>query len=267
MDTITAVKRVPHFFALTVIALSLSALALVSCASSPDRYRGSLSDAMDKARDDNEGSRSVPDYPIRGDYPDDEPDGPYVEASGTPLFAPGEEGGLIFGVRGATVHLSSEAWDADFDGDICAGVGGDEAEFLFYAGVHVADPLPGSGADASIDGSVGFLRGGGELRWFPFPERTYFSPHLDVGMAGFTMGWTFKNPLIAGNETIESDNLGGLILSAGAGVYLARFKHFELGFRVVPEVYLYGDTTSEGFLNDFFAPYGIVKLSWEAYFR
>lgn len=267
MDTPKSGKRRPHYRALPVIVGAFALFALVSCASSPDRYRGSLSDAMDKARDDNEGSRSVPDYPVRGDYPQDEPEGPSVEDSSVPLIAPGEDGGLVFGLRGASVSQSSEAWDASFDGDICAGVGGDEGEFLFYAGVHVADPLPGSGADESIDGSVGFLRAGGELRWFPFPERTYLSPHLDVGMAGFTMGWTFKNPLIAGNETIESDNLGGAILSVGAGVYLARFEHLELGFRVVPEVYLYGDTTSEGFLNDFFAPYGVVKLSWEAYLR
>lgn len=280
----------PDFTTFRPVSLAAGLLAalvlLASCTSSPDRYRGSLSDAMDKARDDNEGSRAVPDYP----YPerDDPPllppprrgSGKGIAVNPPSGDSPGEgeyseplvnletvDGSLCFGFRGAEDLASSDPWEGFFDGDLLLGISTAPGEALLYVGLRGADPLPGTRVAESLDEGVGFLRAGFELRWFPFPERTWASPHLDFGFGGFYMGWTFRNPLIAGGETIEGDNIGGGILSVGAGVSLIRAKHFEAGIRIVPEVYFYDEITSEGFSNDFFDPYGVVKLSWEVLFR
>lgn len=263
----------------------LAALTLLSCASSPERSRGSLSDAMDKARDDNEGSRGVPDSPSRDDDPwgddsrdssrdrghgrNDDSGGGYGDSGSAdaPITLGDGTEGLCFGVRGAWDLASSEPWAAPLDLDLLLGVSGDEGEVVGYAGLRVVDPAETSAFAASIDDSAGILRAGVEFRWFPLPSLEYLSPHIELGLGGFTMMWTYRNALTAGDETIAGDSLGGLHVSAGAGISLARWSRAEFGVRLVTEAYLFGDTTGEGFVNDFFSPLGVVKIAGEVMLR
>lgn len=273
-------RRIRGRLALVCLSLAVSA-GLVSCSSVPDRDRGSLSDAMDKARDDNEGSRSVPDAPAGGG---DLPDGAWIvdppsrsprrgsvdaddETPSDPLVTGYQSDRLSFGFRGSYDLASSEPWSSPVDFDLIAGVSGENAAMLGYLGLRTVDPGEGSAFEASIEDSAGILRVGLQFRWFPFPGRQYLAPQLDVALGGFVMGWTYRNALTAGNDTILGDSLGGAHLALGAGVSLARWERAEFGLRVVSEAYLFGDKTDEGFDNDFFAPLGVVKLVGEVMFR
>lgn len=271
-----------------LVSVAVASVFLASCMSSPDRYRGSLSDGMDKARDDNEGSRSVPDYPMDdddddGDWfwgihvtddPDDSEDGyesdddeQYVPPE-TPVVFDGYAADRIsFGFRGASNLASSEDWSAPFDGDFLVGVSTEEAALIGYLGLRVMEPGESTPFAASIEDSAGLLRIGAQFRWYPLGFQTYMSPLVDFSIGGFTMGWTYRNALTAGNDTITGDSLGGLHVSVGAGVSLARWERAEFSVRIVPEAYLFSDMTDEGFVNDFFSPLGVVKLEAEVLFR
>ncbi len=70
-----------------------------------------------------------------------------------------------------------------------------------------------------------------------------------------------------GSDVITSDYIGGLLLGVGVGVDFFQGKIFSLGAQLIPELYLFGAETSEGFNNDFFDSYGTIRLTVEAGFN
>lgn len=275
-------RTIRHTTVLFCASLVLGAAILSSCATTPREDRGSLSDAMDKSRDDHEGSRRVPDRPRdpyprdpfpRDTYPDrrDRPDGRQTSGTDDDGDTSGAiepiNGEIFFGLRGGSSLAHTEDLERDADADLILGLGTERFDALLYAGFKAAEPIAGSDLDASIDGGLLFLRAGLEGRYLLFPETAFLSPYLGAGIGAFIMGWTFTNPLAAGTDLITGDSLSGCILSLSAGAYLARNDRVSLGVSIVPEVYLYDYVTAEGFDNDYFLPYSTVKIMGELLFR
>jgi hypothetical protein len=263
---------------LFVVLSAILVFCLLSCETVPDERRGSLSDAMNKSKDKNTGSRAVPEEPnpgygndpgrVPGTYPDFPSDSANQDNNGKSLSAEPFDSSLLFwGTRAGSTFSYSGDMGKDFDLDLVGGLALPNWEGLLYAGFKTVQPVAGSALDESVSGSLLFLRLGGELRYVPFDNREYFSPYLGAGVGGFIMGWEFQNALVGGSGKIYSDSLNGAVLSAAAGVYLVRNAHISLGVSVIPEVYLFGDLTSQGFSNDYFKPYSTIKFMGELLFR
>jgi hypothetical protein len=257
-------RMLPARAACTVIVLLVFAVLAVSCSTEPTHYRGSLSDAMDKSRDDYEGDRSVPDIPrpTEQKYPGEQQvygttQYPESYPSEGDSYEPTE---FWLGLRGGNGYYDSRDMEPLADGDIMAG--GEVSSNLevdLFAGFKVTRAVAGSALDESVKDSQLFLKAGLEGRYSPLPGWPVFSPYLSAGLGAFFMGWNFRNALSAGDDIITSDSITGLMVSVGAGMYLLRLEHFRVGISVQPEMYLFGLVTAEGFDNDYFDYYDAIK--------
>lgn len=244
--------------------MAFAALA-VSCSTAPAKYRGSLSDAMDKSRDDHEGDRSVPDLPRA---PEDAPPTQYPASdysgsiqsipAGDYAFGPSD---FWLGFRGGNGYYTSNDMEPLADGDIIAG--GEvspNVEIDLYAGFKVTRAVAGSALDASITDPLLFLKAGVEGRYSPFPGWLVMNPYLSAGIGSFYMGWNFRNALVSGADIIASDSITGFMMTVGAGVYLVRLERFRVGMGIHPELHVFGSFTGEGFDNDYFDYFDSIKV-------
>lgn len=264
------------------VALLLIAALYTSCVSTPERSRGSLSGAMDTARDDNGADRSVPDYnrnPPPNSIPDpnerlperpsaDSPGGNDKGSSGSVSALSGEPLRLWLGLRGANATASDHEIQTLGDCDIfIRGEVTPKVDITFYAGMKVANPVSDSDLDASAKDGLLFFKAGMEGQYMPFPDWKILSPYVFAGVGGYTMFWSFQNSLTAGGEIITGDSIGGMLLTVGAGIYPVNLDRFRIGVNVIPETYLFGPVTQEGFDNDYFTIFNTLKLSVEMSFR
>ena len=251
------------------LLLPVTLLVLFSaCTTSSPYNRGSLSDAMDKSRDDYEGERSVDTERDKKPWWEDDDDEEYrTDPEESETYAGGGGGGempAMLAVRGGNAWHSSPYFDSLFDSELLLGFREDDVEILLFGGLKAVEAKPGSDLEASIDGGVLFFRAGVEARYYPFPDLAFLSPYVLGQIGGLYMYWSFKNPIDAGTETIFGDAVGGLILGAGAGVNLIDTGQFRLGAAVIPETHLFTSETHEGFQNDVFDYYGTVRWAFEA---
>ncbi|TAH54670.1 MAG: hypothetical protein EWM51_05815 [Treponema sp.] len=267
------------------LACGLAAAVLfASCYSTPSRDRGSLSDAMDAARDDSE-DRSVPDKPR---YSRDDPyDNPYDDPWNRPIIPvfpvrPARDAGpeeaqsdavavsvdLILGLRyGISPYVLSNDADRLDDFAFLVGFSGESKELFATLSAKVIEPAAGSRLSLAIDGYPLMLSAGGEFRYLPFQGRTLLSPWIGFGAEVFIMGWEFKNPLQAGSDTITTDALGGINLYPSLGLYLVRNEHVSVSVFALPAASLFREMTAEGFDNDFFSPMLSCQAGVEVLFR
>ena len=253
------------------LCLICAVLVLSACTTSSPRNRGSLSDAMDKSRDDYEKEREVPDDPDPwwGDEDEEEQEeqAPRNENQQDGNTSPGTFTSLMILARGGYEFSGKPFFDEGYDGELLLGTRiSPKVEAYLYAGFNVQKTDPSHKVSESIKGDVVNLGAGIEGRFYPLPNLTYFSPYLLGRVGGFLMLWKFQNPLIAGGETIESDILGGVMAGVGAGVDLIRSEDFKLGIVIIPEISVYGDETEEGFTNDVFNSQRITRICAEAGF-
>ena len=249
-------KRTPFHHSACLGAIVVVLLASIfSCSTTPVKYRGSLSDAMDKSRDDYEGDRTVPDEEREPEYVPPERyavSGYYGAAesipSGDDASGPSE---FWIGFRGGNGYYASRDMEPLADGDILAGgVVSSNLEVDLFAGFKVTRAVAGSPLDASIKDPLLYLKAGLEGRYSPLPHWPVLSPYLSAGMGCFYMGWNFRNALNFGS--ITSDSITGFMMTVGAGIYLLNLESFRIGVGVQPEMYLFGTVTGEGFDNDYF---------------
>ena len=253
-------------FVLIVTCLAASLFA-VSCSTTPERNRGSLEDAMEKARDDHEGSRRVPDRARPPDY--ESPPYRDTDDGEDPVSTAPSDGGsdataVHFGLRGSSSVVRYGDLGSDWAADLV--VSADVSHSLgagAFVGIRSVEPVRGSSLDLSVDGNLYFLRAGIEATYLPVPELRVLCPYLTAGLGGFVMLWSFENAVIAGSERIDSDTLGGVLLFCGVGVYPYRGDRLRLSVGLIPELYLFGSVTNEGFDNDFFSPMTSVSVRAE----
>ena len=240
-------------------------LFLFSCTTSSPYNRGSLSDAMDKAEDDHQGSRRVPNQRDEPDWGQDRHDNNNTTPVDEAVYAgEGFSGPVYIGIRGGNSLQSAPYFDSIFDTELLIGFREESVEGLLFAGIKAVTAKESSDIYESVDEGVLFLRAGVEGRFYPFPAMQYFSPFLLAQAGGIYMYWSFKNPLEAGGDVITSDSVGGLMLAVGAGISLIDTDVFRLGGACIPETHLFYSETQQGFQNDVFDFYGTVRWAIEA---
>ncbi len=238
-----------------------------SCMTSSGRNRGSLSDAMDKSRDDYEEERDVPDNPDPWWEREEEEERQRSNSPQTSNFGSGGFSSLMVLVRGGYEFAGDPFFDTGYDGEILVGDRvGRRGEVYLYAGFNNLETNPSHSVSESIKGDVLNLGVGVEGRFYPLSGMSYFSPYILGRMGGFIMFWEFKNALDAGGYEIDSDMLGGMMIGVGAGIDLIRTDSFKLGIAIIPELSLYGEETGQGFTNDYFDSQGITRITAEAGF-
>jgi len=251
-----------------LLPLLLALLLLAACTTGSDYNRGSLSDAMDKSRDDHEGDREVPNEREPDNWWDDDDEGRRKESGDDHAPASVAAGSgpdvMYLAGRGGNAWHSSPYFDSLFDGELLLGYREEAVEVLLFGGIKAVKAKESSEIYESVDEGVLFLRAGVEGRYSPFPDLPFFSPYLLGQIGGSYMYWSFKNPLDAGSEVIWNDSVGGMILGVGAGVNIVNYAQFRLGVACIPETHLFGAETQEGFQNDVFDYYGTVRWAIEA---
>ncbi len=257
----------------------LSLIVLASCTTTSTVDRGSLSDAMEKSRDDYPEEREVPTTPKEespGEGSGDRSDGGRSEeesetrteedtdeTEGGSAESAGPAGPIYLGGRGGNAWHSEPYFDSLYDAEILLGYAEEHVAFLLYGGLKAVEAKKNSEISESIDEGVLFLRAGVEARYYPIPEWQVLSPYVLAQLGGLYMYWSFKNPLDAGAETITSDSVGGLAAGIGAGIDLIHLEGFHLGIACIPEAYLFTSETQKGFENDVFDSYGTVRWTVE----
>jgi hypothetical protein len=255
-------KRLPLYF-LSVFLI----LVLASCMTAPsDKDRGSLSDAMDKARDDYPEEREVPDEDKEFPPEEEERQQPEEDDTGIAEQPASFDGPVYFGGRGGNAVYSYPYFEPYYDAELLLGYGVKHTEVLLYGGYKAVTPKDDSEIKESIEEGVLILRGGVEGRYYPFPELQVFSPYALAQFGGLYMYWSFRNPLTAGADTIAADSVFGFMLGAGAGVNLINTDSFRLGGAFIPELFLFYSETQEGFENDVFDFYSTVRWAIEVGF-
>jgi hypothetical protein len=274
-------KNAPLVFApMCALALAVSLFSLSCATSGGTRHRGNLSDAMEAARDDHKGDRTVND-----DHRRDEPDRDYIarqrresereremerdqDLQNTGASPSLNVSDIRLGFRGGAALTNGSDIVTTFDGDLLLGIPLSKSlELDLFAGLKVAKAEEGSDLDASVRDSIVFLKAGVEGRYAPFPKRTIFSPYLMGGLGGYGMFWSFRNAVTSGSEVIESDSLGGLLLYAGLGADLVKTKRLRIGLNLIQDAYLFSAVTSQGFTNDVFSSYGTARLMGEITYK
>ncbi|WP_319561449.1 hypothetical protein [Marispirochaeta sp.] len=244
----------------------LGVLLLVSaCTTSSPYNRGSLSDAMEKAKDDYPEEREVPNERDRRSRKEkDQPSQTPMDEAAS--IASNSGGNIFLSARGGNAFYSSPYFDSLLDAEILLSFREGRAEAGLFGGFKSVTAKSGSSIEESVDGGVIILRAGIEGRFYPFPELNFFSPYILGQAGGIYMYWSFKNPLQAGADTITSDSVGGMMLGVGAGVNVIDTDFFRVGAVCIPETHLFHSETQEGFQNDVFDYYGTVRWAVEVGF-
>lgn len=254
----------------TVLFLSLSIvlLSLQSCSSSGKTRRGKLSDAMEKASDDYEDERVVetedePWYEEGEEFDDyDSGEGDVSFDTLSSEISKSFKNGTAFCLMGGTGLLHRD----DFYGlnNFNISYGGYFSEYHraeFFAGFGIAPIQKTSDLDKSLKDGVFILNAGFNYKRFMTPRYTFLGQYFSFGIAINYMFWSYKNAIITqGGEEIGSDSIGGLELFTGLGVHLIQTRYFQIGGEMLPGVILWSDDTEEGFENDVFGPFWLVKF-------
>ena len=248
---------------------------LAGCASSGGKRRGSLSDGVEKASDNNDGDRRVhttydppePSHNYNDDYNrqedrflggssyNDDDDGTFF--INKPSFFTLKLGtGLLshehfYALNGFTLETG---WKVE-----------DNGKFSFYGGVEHAPVKETDEFSSSLRDGTTIGRLGLEIKYLTSPDYTFLGHYFSLGLGTNLMGWSYKNPLVAwddyGNEElIYNDMLQGYEIYIGTGVNIFNPYKVKLGTEVTAGVILWDWTTMEGFDNDLFSPFFYLKL-------
>ncbi|MDA3958190.1 hypothetical protein [Oceanispirochaeta sp.] len=256
----------------SLILLLLILTFLTSCTTSSTHNRGSLSGAMDKSRDENEGDREVPDEDDSSWWTEDDEDPDEDESEDQDdLYdtedatrSPSEPMTLNVLLRGGRSLRARPYFSSDFNGEILIGDRINHWEVYLFGGFDNLNLYSTHALSESIKDNSFALYAGLEGRYYMFPDLQIFSPFALARIGGLYLFWEFQNALTSGDDTIKSDILGGLLLGAGLGVDLYHGEAFRVGVTMIPEVYLFGEETSQGFTNDYFSSQGFIRWGLEA---
>ncbi|MBN2103412.1 hypothetical protein JW835_05150 [bacterium] len=260
-----------HFFIL-MSAMVFSLLVQGCCSQFISvKRRGKLSDAMEKASDENEEDREVETHyvwvkeepVIESAVTEDPSASPAAVGNASAVSADSSEQhfGRVLSFSGGSGLLSG----SDFYGYNHFNIAYGEkisrrSRIQGYAGYMWA-PLQTTGhLHHSLKNGVLLLQLGGEYRYYTTPHYTFMGQYFIGGLSFQYMFWSYKNPILFDGETIRSDSMSGLEIYAGAGINLMQTRYFQLGGEILPGVILWDEETREGFENDIFGAFWHVKF-------
>lgn len=253
-----------------ILYLFCTLVFLGSCGFGSHASRGKLSDAMEKASDDNEGDRTVETDP-------EEEDDFFVEE--TPLYYATDDSSKsayslqidnsedgtssFFGISGGSGLISGDFRSIN-NVNIRFGFGQARLYGLIYGGAYWAPITAESKTGRSIESPMRMLKVGFEVHFYTTPEWTFIGNRL---IGGFNIGiaqWSYSNDIRTDSdgftESISGDMITQFELYIGTGINIAQTKYFNIGFYVLPGVLLFDDQTNEGFENDYFDPEAFLRF-------
>jgi hypothetical protein len=266
--------------------LILCSSVFISCASS-GRHAGKLSDAMEKASDDHEGSRKV--EAVRNVEPEEED-----KEENFITFEKSEKtddelklkdiwlgisagSGIMstksfYGVSSFSLHANTYIKGGR---SLCFDLGGDYSPLQTTQSADY-DPNEDPVANA-LDGGVLTLFAGLNARYYTTSQKTFLGNYFSAGIKVRSMFWSYKNPLIVaeydendvylGSVTVTSDQIWGFDINCAAALNFMQTQHLIAGVELNPGVVIWGFGTREGFENDIFAPFFYLKTNFTLMMR
>ena len=266
-------NRIPAIVMLLVLVITIQA-----CANGRSARRGKLSDAMEKASNQNSGSREieVPDnakddvhLPFLPIYSEDRNvERPPNEKIGTELSEPNisnQEKEKIdinpFGVSGGVGLLKSDDFSEMLFLDLSFGFPENKSWYEIYVGGAWAGIDQTSELDASIDNGILLFNVGFNYKHKLSSNPKWNTPYFLLGAAYKRMYWSYNNEITTTDgDIITSDILDGIEIHAGIGKSFFKTNGNKFGLEVVPAFIFWSSQTSEGFDNDVFDPFFMFKI-------
>jgi hypothetical protein len=274
-----------------LLLVVLFVLLVTGCATtSGGRSRGSLSNAMDKASDENEGDRTV-----QTTYNDDDDDssswlfdllfGSNGEVDDEEDAVPPQPASRTYNHNAAEASTAKPAEPAEFFLQMSMGSGpmynqdlyghmhfnigfgsvySANREVVFTGQFSHSNVQQTSQLSHSLSGGLDFFGFDFTLRNYTTKEYTFIGHYLMYGGGVSWIHWNYKNPIYATNglttEKITSDYLGGINAFVGTGFQLFQTAPVRCNLEVVPGIYFWGLQTAEDFDNDIFDPMPYLNL-------
>ena len=136
----------------------------------------------------------------------------------------------------------------------------DERNFFgLYLGGAIVDLKNGSLPSMATDNTWMFETGLTYRRYFNSP-RTAFSPYIAASAGYVWLNWDYRNAIVAGGDTIQSDSLNGGEGSLALGISTRRESRLSAFGEVGLGGTIFADTTRQGFENDVFHNFGFVSF-------
>lgn len=136
----------------------------------------------------------------------------------------------------------------------------DEHNFLgAYIGGGTVDLKSGSLANQAIQ-DISTLDAGLTYRYYLGPSWTGFCPYMGCSLGGTLLLWSYRHSVIAGGDTISSDNLEGVEGTVAVGISTHRNQHLSCFVEAGLGGNALYDTTTQGFQNDVFNDFGYLFI-------
>lgn len=136
----------------------------------------------------------------------------------------------------------------------------DEQEFgAIYVGGAGVEYQSGSLADLATR-RPWMLEAGLVYRRYFNHARTGFSPYVTASAGYQLFGWTYRNPIVVGGETVTSDALHGAQGYLGLGITTRRASAFGAFAEIGVGGTAFANHTTEGFDDDVFDRFGFVSF-------
>jgi hypothetical protein len=97
-------------------------------------------------------------------------------------------------------------------------------------------------------------------RIYTTPRNAPLGHYFVVGAGISQMYWQYKHPIYLNGRRITGDNVTGCEFNAGMGIQLSSTRHYQIGLELLPSAIFWYGETYEGFDNDVFDPFYMVKL-------
>ena len=136
----------------------------------------------------------------------------------------------------------------------------DERNFFgFYLGGAIVELQPGSLPERAVDQTWMFETGLTYRRYLNSSWNA-LSPYVAVSAGYVLLNWTYRNPVLAGGETVGSDSLNGVEGSIAIGVSTRRDSRFSFFGEAGIGGTMFSWETNQGFDNDVFHNFGFLSV-------
>jgi hypothetical protein len=138
-------------------------------------------------------------------------------------------------------------------------VEGEKGLLGLYLGGAIVDLEPGSRPDRGTEDQW-MLETGLTFRRYLNRSHTALSPYISGNFGFVSLNWDYRNPIVAGGDTIDDDSLLGLEGFAGFGISTKRNSHLSFFAEVDIGATGFVGTTWEDFENDVFDAFGFYAF-------
>ncbi|MBF0225708.1 MAG: hypothetical protein HQK76_09665 [Desulfobacterales bacterium] len=249
------------------ILLILAFIFFYGCFGTQHKYRGKLSDAMDKSSDTYEGERKISSAEnsngINSEVNSQE------KQNETNLFTASEskelehdtDDNFFVGFSGGSGILKGEDFlNINYFNASFGTYYDDYKRFELFAGMAWAPIKETSELNNSIENGVIMFNAGLAFKIFTTPRHTFLGQYFILGADYTLMFWTYKNDIKVDNDYISADNIEGIELFTGIGINFLQTNFFQIGGEILPSVIFWLPLTNEGFENDVFNPFLMIKF-------